>query len=416
MHLGLRIASSATFLALTASLVATPAVLSPASAAPARTITVAAAATESASCTAARTAWTAAKAKKAKAHAAVVRSRHALRKARHSGNPARIHRAKHRLQAAKHRYAVRTRTARGAHLAMSYACAAPTSTTRADATGQVLELLVQATGALGSVLDPSQLTTLIEQLVPGVSGLLSPEQLTALLGGVNVQDLSFDDAAALLGGSFSADQLQAILGGAAGPEVVQQLCDFLVGQLSEMAGGLPVGGPFDPSDLLDTIAGMFGDLDVDQLGALLDLAIAAASAGSDAPLDLAQLTDLLDSLLPGASGLFSADQLSAMLAAVNAGHLDADTLSNLLGGQLSPAQVGQLLDGTASAELVGELLTNVLAQLGTVGGGPLTLPGSVDPSVLLDLAATLEALVSDLLGGLLGGGDNPLCTILPILC
>ena len=416
MHLGLRIASSVTLAALAASLVATPDLLSPASAAPAPAA-VAAAATETAQCAAARATWTDAKAAKARAHRAVAAARHELRKARHTGKPARIHKAKKKLKRSKHRYAVRSHSARTAYRAMSYACAAPTSTTRADATGQVLDLLVLATGTLGDAIDPTQLTTLVEQLLPGVSDVLSTEQLTALLDGFNRQNLSLEDATALLGGSFSTDQLQDILGGAASPALVTDLAEFLVAQLSEMGGGLPIAGPFDPSDLLDTIAGMFGDLDPSQLGALLDLALAAVADGSDSPLDLGQLTDLLDSLLPGASDLFTPDQLSSMLAAVNAGHLDPSTLSNLLGGQLSADQIGQLLAGTASAELIGELLTNVLAQLGTADGGPLTLPGSVDPSVLLDLASTIEALVSDLLGGLLGGGgDNPVCTILPILC
>ena len=75
-----------------------------------------------------------------------------------------------------------------------------------------------------------------------------------------------------------------------------------------------------------------------------------------------------------------------------------------------------MLAGTAGSDLLGEVLANLIAQLGTVGGGDLTLPGTVDAGVLSTLVASVTTLVTDVIGGLVTTIGNTVCTLLPILC
>jgi hypothetical protein len=414
MQLKNRTVSAVVSLAVGATLAVAPALLAPASATPAPSAD--ARMTVTAECAAARTGLANAQSQKAAAHRAVVKAKKKLRKAKHSHRPARIKKAKRVLKKARHRYAVRSRAVNTQNKRVAYACAAPTSATRANATGQKIDLLVLATGTLTSLLDTTQLTALLDRLLPGVSGVLSPAQLTSLTSGFNTGPLTLDDATALLDGSFTPAQLTSILDGTASPALVLDLADHIISQLSGMAGGFPIPGSFDPTDLLQTIAGVFGTLDPSQLGSLLALVTLGVN-GDPTGYDLTKLTTLLDALVPGVSTQLTPTQLTSMLTALNAGGLDAGTLTNLLGGQFSAAQLQQVLAGTAGSDLLGGVIANVMAQLGTVGGGNLALPGTLDPSVLTSLVSTVTTLVTDLLGGVLGGGTGGLvCTLLPILC
>jgi hypothetical protein len=300
------------------------------------------------------------------------------------------------------------------YMRVGYACSSSTSAAHATGTGMKLDLVATATGVVTQVIDQAQLTELLDRLLPGIADQLEPGQLTALLTGFNSGPLSLEDATALLGSSFSAEEIQALVDGTADPALVLELVEHVIGQLGGLAAGFPIPGSFDPTDLFETFAGMFGNLDAAQLGGLVDLLLTAA--GQDgATLDSTELANLLDGLIPGSSSLLDPAEFTSMLDAVNAGSLDAGTLTNLLGGQFSDVQIQQVLDGTASTDLVGEVLANVLAQLGTIGGGDLAVPDALDATALQDLVDTVTGLVSDVLGGVLGGGGG-VCTLLPILC
>ena len=411
MHLKTRAVSALATLAMTASLVAVPALLQTSAAVPAPSDSSRAGVT--AECAAAQAGLANAKAKKVKAKKSLRKARKSLRKAKKTHRPVKIRKAKKVRARAKHRFVNRSRAVRTQNKRVAYACSAPTSSTRASATGQKLDLLVLATGTVGETVDLVQLNALLDRLLPGVGSQLTPGQLSALLTGFNAGPLSLDDATALLDGTFSPTELQSLLAGTASPELVLALADHVIGQLS-LASGLPVPGSFDPTDLLETIAGVFGGLDAAQLGTLLGLLTSSVGADPSA-FDLAELTGLLDGLLPGVSDLLDPAQLTAMLGALNGGGLDVSTLSNLLGGQFSAAELQQVLNGTADDALVGEVIAHVVAQLGTVGGGGLELPGTIDPATLLSLVSTVTDLVDDVLGGVLGG-DAGVCTLLPILC
>ncbi len=412
MQSRLRAASVAAIVAMAGSLALAPAALTTATASPV--------APErpgiSAECASAQAALASARTSKAKAHKKVAKARKKLRKAKHTHRHARIHKAKKVLKRWRHRYAARSHNVELQTARVGYACSSPTSTARATGTGQKMDLLVTATGTLTQLIDATQLAALLDRLLPGVGSSLSPTQLTSLLGGFNTGALSLDDATILLGSVFSPAELQSLLGGSASPELVLALAENIISELSGLGGGFPVPGSFDPTDLLQTIAGMFGSLDPSQLGGLLNLLLVAAGQGGTS-LSPTQLTDLLDALIPGLSSQFDASQLTSMLTAVNGSSLDATTLSNLLGGQFSSAQLQQVLASTSSSDLTGGVLANILAQLATAGGGGLVLPGALDSSAALGLVTDVTGLVSDLLNSTLGGGGGGLvCTLLPILC
>lgn len=414
MKLTHRALSTLAILAVTASLAVVPGLAQTATAtdapvAPART-------SVTAECAAAQAALSAARTSKAKAHRAVVKARKALRKATKTHRPVKVRKAKRVLKKARHRYQVRTHRVRVQTARVGYACSSPRSAARATGTGMKLDLLASASGLVTQVIDLTQLNALLDRLLPGVGDQLDAGQLTALLTGFNSGALSLDEATALLGGFFSPEEIEALLGGTASPELVLELAEHIIGQLSGLAGGFPVPGSFDPTGLLETFAGIFGSLDPAQLGGLVDLLLSAVGE-SGTSLDPAELTDLLDALIPGLSSALDPAELTSMLDAVNAGSLDPATLTNLLGGQFTAAELGDVQGGTASADLVGEVLANVVAQLGTLGGDDLELPGMLDPTVLQDLVDTVTGLVADLLGGLLVGDEGGLvCTLLPILC
>lgn len=406
--------SALAVIAMTASLGAVPGALQSATATPVGTDGARSSVT--AECANAHSVLASARARKAKAKKAVVKAKKSLRSAKKAHRPVKVKKARKVLKKAKVRYSVRTRAVRNANARVAYACAAPTSTTRANGTGMKIGLLGLATGTVTQVIDLVQLNALLDRLLPGVAGLLSPAQQTALLSGFNTGDLSLDDASLLLGSTFSPEQLQSLLAGTAGPDLVLALAQDILGQLSGLTGGaVPVPGSFDPTALLETFAGMFGALDPAQLGSLLGLLTTAVGSGGST-LDAGELTSLLDALVPGVSGLLDPAQLTALLGGLNAGGLDASTLSNLLGGQFSAAELSEVLAGTASASLVGEVLAHVIAQLGTLGGADLVLPGTLDAGVLQDLVNTVTGIVTDLLGGVLGAVGGVICTLLPVLC
>jgi hypothetical protein len=408
-----RVLSFGVSIAVTAALAAAPAILQPATAAVGSDAPARAAVT--AQCAAAQVGVATAKKRKAKAHKKVVKARKALRKAKKTHRPARIKKAKRVLTKARHRQALRKRALNTANMRMAYACSSPTSAARAYGTGQQAALLVIGSGSPLDALDLTQLTALVDRLLPGASGVLSPGQLTSLLGGVNAAPLGLDGATALLGDRFSPAELQSLLGGTADPAVLFALAGQLAGQLSAMTGGaVPVTGSPDLTSLLDLFAGMAGTLDPTQLGGLVDLLLSIAEQ-KDVTLDSTQLGTLLDGLIPNITDKVDASQLTSMLTAVNGASLDPATLSDLLGGQFSSADLGLLQGGAGTDALKGEVLGNIVAQLGTLGGGDLTLPGTVDPAVLTGLVSSVTDLVSHVVGGVPIVGDA-VCTLLPILC
>lgn len=414
MQLRKRTVSGLAILAMTASLAAAPGVLRTASATPAGA--GGARSSVTAECANAHAVLASARARKVKAKKAVVKAKKSLRSAKKADRPVKVRKARKVLKKAKVRRSLRTRAVRNANARVAYACAAPTSTARANGAGMKIGILGLGTGTVTQVIDLVQLNALLDRLLPGVAGLLDPAQQTALLGGFNAGDFSLEDATLLLGSTFSPEQLQSMLAGTASPELVLALAQDIVGQLSGLTGGVvPVPGSFDPTALLETFAGMFGSLDPTQIGSLLALLTTAVGSGG-ATFDAVELTSLLDALVPGVSGLLDPAQLTSLLDGLNGGGLDASTLSNLLGGQFSAAELSEVLAGTASASLVGEVLAHIVAQLGTLGGGDLVLPGTLDPVVLQDLVDTVTGIVTDLLGGVLGPVGGVICTLLPLLC
>jgi hypothetical protein len=414
MSLRQRIVSTSAILAVTAGLAVAPGLVQSASArsaAPARSVVTA-------ECAAAQSALTSAQASQAQAHAAVVKARKALRKAKRTHNAAKIRRAKRVLRKARARYAARTNDVNVQTVRVGYACSSTTSAAHASGTGSKLDLLATAGGIVPGGLDLTQLNALLERLLPGVAGQLTPGDLTALLDGFNAGPLSATDASALLGSAFSPDQILALVGGApVDPALLLALAQNIVGDLGWQTGLPALPGSFDATDLtglVQTLAGMFGQLDASQLGSLLNLMLTRTGQDRSA-FDTTKLTNLLNSVDAGLAGQFDAGQLAAMLAALKGTGLDAGTLSNLLGARFSAAEIQHVLDGTDSTVLFGNVFANILAQLATAGAGGLVVPDALDLDQANSLVTTVTGLITSILGGGSGGG-GPLCGLLGIGC
>lgn len=403
-----RVTAAVGVLALGVGLAVVPALSATAGTAGARTATAA-------ECSSAQAALHQAQQQKAAAHRAVVKARKALKKAKkaHHGKAAKVKKAKKVLARADKRYGTANKGVQYRTSRARYACASPTSDTSANSAGRVLGLLALANGLDITAIDASQLTTLLDKLLPGVSDELSPSQLTALLAGFNALgggDVDPTDLLAQLPSSFSPADIAALLAGAADPSVLEAVFSQILGQLSGLASGFPVPGSFDPTDLLATFAGVFGQLDPTQFGDLLVLLTrATGTAGSTFTLD--QLTSMLDTLAPGASDAFGPADLTTMLAVLN-GHAASEALlANLLGGQFTPQQLSSVMNGSAPTALVGAVFAQVMAQFATAGAGGLELPSGFDLSTLTNLVST----VTDLFGVLTGGGVLPvICGIIPL--
>jgi hypothetical protein len=414
MPLRQRIVSTSAILAVTAALAVAPGLVQGASAraaTPARS-------TVTTECAAAQSALTSAQASQAQARAAVVKAKKALRKAKRTHNATKVRKAKKVLRKARARYAARTGDVNVQVVRVGYACSSTTSAAHATGTGMKLDLLATAGGIVPGGLDLTQLNALLEQLLPGVAGQLTPGELTALLDGFNAGPLSPADASALLGSAFSPDQILALVGGGSvDPALLLALAQHIVGELGGQVDVPTVPGSFDATDLtglVQTLAGMFGQLDASQLGSLLNLVLTRTGQDRSA-FDTAKLTSLLDSIVPGVSDQLDAGQLSAMLAALKGTGLDSGTLSNLLGGRFSATEIQQVLTGTDTTVLFGNVFANVLAQLATAGGGALVVPDVLD----LDQANTLVSAVTSLIGTVLGGGGgggSVFCGLLGIGC
>ena len=223
--------------------------------------------------------------------------------------------------------------------------------------------------------------------------------------------------AALLGSAFTPDQILALVGGGSvDPALLLALAQHIVGELAWQVG-VPIPGAFDATaltGLVQTLAGMFGQLDASQLGSLLNLMLTRTGQDRSA-FDTTKLTNLLDSIEAGLSGQFDAGELAAMLAALKGTGLDAGTLSNLLGSRFSAAEIQTVLDGTDSTVLFGNVFANILAQLATAGDGGLVVPDVLDLDEANSLVSTVTGLITTVLGGGSGGG-GPLCGLLGIGC
>jgi hypothetical protein len=414
MPLRQRIVSTSAILAVTAALAVAPGLVQSASArsaTPARS-------TVTAECAAAQSALTSAQANQALARAAVVKAKKKLRKAKKTHNVTKIRKAKRVLRKARARYAARTNDVNVQLVRVGYACSSTTSAAHASGTGMKLDLLATAGGIVPGGLDLTQLTALLERLLPGVAGQLTPGDLTALLDGFNAGPLSPTDATALLGSVFSPDQILALVGGGSvDPALLLALAQHIVGELGWQAGVPAIPGSFDATDLtglVQTLAGMLGQLDASQLGSLLNLML--TRLGQDRSVfDTTKLTNLLNSIEPGLAGQFDAGELTTMLAALKGTGLDAGTLSNLLGAEFSAAEIQQVLNAADSTTLFGNVFANILAQLATAGDGGLVVPDALDLDQANSLVSTVSGLITTVLGGGSTGG-GPLCGLLGIGC
>lgn len=165
-------------------------------------------------------------------------------------------------------------------------------------------------------------------------------------------------------------------------------------------------------------------LSADQLGQLLALLSGATGGGSDLPLNIEQLTDLLDKIVPGGAGAPDPAMLMNLLAGFNSGALDPSSidpaaLAALLGG-LSPDQLTDLLGGAPLDPATALAMFQTFVDMfGGLAGGGFELPGDFDPTNLLD---TLGGLLGGLLGGDVPGLPDipglpvpgPLCDLLPL--
>ncbi|MCW2753697.1 MAG: hypothetical protein JWQ32_1108 [Marmoricola sp.] len=398
-----RAIASAVVLAI--SLSTAPALIAPAGAATSR-----ASRTSAVDCQASTTAMQRADHQQATARAAVVAARKALRKARRHHNAAKIRRARRVLTRTSRQYAAAAASARYRQVEARYACASPTSTTAATGAGKKLDVLAVARGVSVGPIDVGQLTTLVNQLLPGVSQHLDPSQLAALLAGFNGGTPDPTELLGLLSGILSPTQIAGLLTGSASGDVLTGLAGNIIGQLSGLGGGLPVPDSFDPTQLWNLFSGMFGNLDPSQLGDLLGLLTTATGQGSST-FDLGQLTSLIQALVPTASSAFGPADLTTMLGALNGPSPDATSLAALLGGRFGPGDLTQVLAGTASPQLTGDVLANVLAQLETGGTGNLNIPTHLDTSAVTSLISTVTGLITSVLGG---GPLGSLCGIIPL--
>jgi hypothetical protein len=260
MHFTQRTLSALATVVVTASLAIAPALVQSASAAPSR-----AAVTQE--CADAQTAHALARSDQSRAHRKVVKAKKAVRKAKHTHRPAKVRKAKRHLKAAKRRYAARTHNERVQAARMGYACSAPNSSARAAGTGMKMDLLAIATGQGGKLLDPSQLNAVLEGILPTVTtvpGALSAGQLSALLSGFNSGTPSLDDLTVLLGGQFTPDQLQSLLGGSPDPSLVLALTSNIVSELSGLtSGAVPVPSGLDTTALegiVTTVTGLLSPI------------------------------------------------------------------------------------------------------------------------------------------------------------
>jgi hypothetical protein len=355
-----------------------------------------------------------AKAKKQQAAAkkAVAKAKKALAVAKKAKvhHAAKVKKAKKVLAKAKKHYAATNKAVTYRQGKVRSACAAPAGkpgTNPGTNTGKKMSLLGLGDGIVPGSLNATQLTALLEQFLPGVSQFLSPNQLSALLAGFNAgKSLDPTAAASLLTGILDPSSITALLGGASSPQALTALITDITSQLSTMGGGLPIPSTFDPTSLFNTFAGIFGTLDPSQLGSLLSL-LTGAVGSSGSTFSPTQLTSLLNSLVPGLAGQFSPTQLTSMLSALNGQGLSAGMLANLLGGQFSVNQLQSVLGGTAGQALIGSVINQVVAELGTAGGGNLQLPGSLNAGQVANLISTLTSVVSGVLGNI---------PVLPVVC
>jgi hypothetical protein len=382
-------------LAVTIGLTVAPALISTAGAAPVAPAAPAApvaSATTSPACASARSALAKAKKQQAAAKKAVAKAKKALAVAKKAKvhHAAKVKKAKKVLAKAKKHYAATNKAVTYRQGKVRSACAAPAGkpgTNPGTNTGKKMSLLGLGDGIVPGSLNATQLTALLEQFLPGVSQFLSPNQLSALLAGFNAgKSLDPTAAASLLTGILDPSSITALLGGASSPQALTALITDITSQLSTMGGGLPIPSTFDPTSLFNTFAGIFGTLDPSQLGSLLSLLTGAV----------------------GSSGsTFSPTQLTSMLSALNGQGLSAGMLANLLGGQFSVNQLQSVLGGTAGQALIGSVINQVVAELGTAGGGNLQLPGSLNAGQVANLISTLTSVVSGVLGNI---------PVLPVVC
>lgn len=390
-------------LAVTVGLTVAPSLVASASAEQSRSAAVSA-------CASAQAAQQQAKRAQAAAKAKVVKAQKAVAKAKKARKPAVVKKAKKALTKARTTYAAATRAYQNRGAQVRSACAKPAVAPAINA-GKKISLLGLGEGLDLDQISLTQLTALLENLLPGVTDNLDAGQLASLLAGFNAgTDLDPADALSVLNGVLPVGDITALLGGTASPEALTALIEDVIDQLSGLAGNLPIPGGFDPTGLWETFSGIFGNLDPDQLGSLLALVTSAFGGGSS--FDLGQLTDLIDSLVPGISESFDPDQLTSMLSGLNGEGLSAATLSNLLGGQFSPAQLQQVIDGTAGQVLLGTVVAQVMAQLSTAGLGGLELPGPLGGDPLTSLLSTVTDLVSTITSGL--GVLPVVCGLIPI--
>jgi hypothetical protein len=149
------------------------------------------------------------------------------------------------------------------------------------------------------------------------------------------------------------------------------------------------------------------------------LGISTGSAGK--LMDLSTLTSLLNGLVPGVPDLatkLDPGQLSALLSGFNAGTPSLDSLTVLLGGQFTPAELTSLLSGAPDPSLVLALTQDIIGELSGMAGLPV--PSALDTGVLQGIVGTVTTLLGGLVAGTTGGttggtGSTTVCVPVPLL-
>jgi hypothetical protein len=128
--------------------------------------------------------------------------------------------------------------------------------------GGLVGLLLAAVGQGGATLDATQLTDLLNGLIPGLAGQFSPADLTTMLGAVNAGGLDPSTLSNLLGGAFDPTQLTSVLDDpGANAALVGDVLAMIAAELGAFGGGGLVVPDLDAgvlTDLVTTVTDLVG--------------------------------------------------------------------------------------------------------------------------------------------------------------
>ncbi len=367
-------------------------------------------------CTSARSALSSAQQGHAKAKKKVAKKKKAVKKAKKAHNKAKVKKTKKQLKKAKKALKRANATVSSRAMTVSQACRAAEAAGLPAQVGQELGILQTLLGGdLLSMLNLKQFMSFLDALFPGLSNQLDSLDVLGMLNGFNSGQVpGLDQLSSLLGGSFDPNQLLQLLGGTADSNLIKDFADNLLGQLSGLAGGLPTpAGGFAFGGVLQTLVdAVSGNLDGQQLGGIV--ALIKKGLNMTGTLDVTKLTNLLDGMIPGLSGMLPAGMLTSMLPAANGAVPGVDQLSGLLGGLFDTAELGKLVSGTASPDLLNQILTASVGQLGTGAGGAPVSPINLASNLLNTVSSVVQGVFNSVFNSAAGGGLGTVCTWLPI--